>query len=181
MGFGHPAEEFPPERFAYGAYSFGPSMRLVAEAVGLPLDSVTATGEVALTPEKLTIAAGTLDAGTVAGQRMVITGTHAGRPLMTFTANWYCTEVLDPVWTVPGWDGWQVRVDGDAPLAVDIRFAIPEGRMGEMTPGYTANRAVNAVPYVCAAPPGIRTTVDLPQIIPALGGSRLGKDYQPGH
>jgi hypothetical protein len=42
--------------------------------------------------------------------------------------------------------------------------------MGEMTPGYTANRAVNAVPYVCAAPPGIRTTVDLPQIIPALGG-----------
>ena len=75
MGFGHPAEEFPPERFAYGAYSFGPSMRLVAEAVGLPLDSVTATGQVALTPEKLTIAAGTLDAGTVAGQRMIITGT----------------------------------------------------------------------------------------------------------
>ena len=44
--------------------------------------------------------------------------------------------------------------------------------MGEMTPGYTANRAVNAVPYLCAAAPGIRTTVDLPQIIPALGGGR---------
>ena len=41
--------------------------------------------------------------------------------------------------------------------------------MGEMTPGYTANRPVNAIPYVCAAAPGIRTTVDLPQIIPALG------------
>jgi NAD(P)-dependent dehydrogenase (short-subunit alcohol dehydrogenase family) len=68
-------------------------------------------------------------------------------------------------------DGGNVQVDGDAPLDVDIRFAIPEGRMGEMTPGYTANRAVNAVPYVCAAPPGIRTTVDLPQIIPALGSS----------
>jgi hypothetical protein len=40
--------------------------------------------------------------------------------------------------------------------------------MGEMTPGYTANRPVNAVPYVCAAAPGIRTTVDLPQIIPSL-------------
>ena len=169
MGFGHPVHEFPPERFSFGAYSFGPSMRLVAEAVGLPLDSVTATGEVAVTPEKLTIAAGTLDAGTVAGQRTIVTGTHAGRPLVTFTATWYCTEALDPVWTVPGWDGWQVRVGGDAPLDVDIRFAIPAGRMGEMTPGYTSNRAVNAVPYVCAAPPGIRTTVDLPQIIPALG------------
>jgi hypothetical protein len=37
---------------------------------------------------------------------------------------------------------------------------------------YTANRAVNAVPYVCAAAPGIRTTTDLPQIIPTLRGSR---------
>ena len=172
MGFGHPAHEFPPERFAYGAYSFGPSMRLVAEAVGLPIDSVTSIGEVAVTPEKLTIAAGTLDAGTVAGQRMIVTGSRAGRALMTFTATWYCTEALEPAWTVPGWDGWRVHVDGDAPLDVDIRFAIPEGQLGEMTPGYTANRAVNAVPYVCAAAPGIRTTVDLPQIIPALGGSR---------
>ncbi len=169
MGFGHPVGEFPPERFSFGAYSFGPSMRLVAEAVGLPLDSVTATGEVAVTPEKLTIAAGTLEAGTVAGQRTIVTGTHAGRPLVTFTATWYCTEHLEPAWTVPGWDGWKVHVDGDAPVDVDIRFAIPEGRMGEMTPGYTANRPVNAIPYVCAAAPGIRTTVDLPQIIPALG------------
>ena len=168
MGFGHSTAEFPPERFAFAAYSFGPSMRLVAEAVGLPLDSVTATGEVAVTSEKLTIAAGTLEAGTVAAQRTIVTGTHAGRPLMTFCATWYCTEDLDPAWTVPGWDGWKIHLDGDAPLDVDIRFAIPVERMGEMTPGYTANRPVNAVPYVCAAPAGIRTTVDLPQIIPVL-------------
>ena len=32
-----------------------------------------------------------------------------------------------------------------------------------------ANCPVNAIPYVCAAAPGIRTTVDLPQIIPAPG------------
>ncbi|HEX3963520.1 MAG TPA: hypothetical protein VHZ03_43935 [Trebonia sp.] len=171
MGFGHPAAEFPPGRFAFGAYSFGPSLRLVGEALGLPLDSVTATGEVAVTPEKLTIAAGTLEAGTVAGQRMTVTGTHAGRPLLTFIANWYCTADLDQDWDLRG-NGWRVQVDGDAPLDVDIKFAIPAGRASEMTPGYTANRAVNAVPYVCAAPPGIRTTVDLPQIIPALGGRR---------
>jgi 2,4-diaminopentanoate dehydrogenase len=171
MGFGHPVEEFPPQRFAYAAYSFGPSLRLIAEAVGLPLDSVTSTGEVAVTPERLTIAAGTLEAGTVAAQRTIVTGMHAGRALMNFTATWYCTEALDPAWTVRG-DGWHVQVDGDAPLDVDIRFAIPAGRMGEMTPGYTANRAVNAIPYVCAAAPGIRTTVDLPQIIPVLSDDK---------
>ncbi|HEX4291948.1 MAG TPA: hypothetical protein VH021_23675 [Trebonia sp.] len=167
MGFGHPAQEFPPERFAFGAYSFGPSMRLLAEAVGLPLDSVTSTGEVALTREKLTIAAGTLDAGTVAAMRTIVTGLHDGRPLVTFIATWYCSADTDPAWEVRS-NGWRVQVDGDAPLDVDINFAIPEGMAGEMTPGYTANRAVNAVSYVCAAPAGIRTTVDLPQLIPNL-------------
>jgi hypothetical protein len=167
MGFGHPVDAFPPERFAYGAYSYGPSLRLLADALGLPLDSVTSTGEVAVTPDKLTIAAGTLAAGTVAAQRMTVSGWHAGRAVLVFNATWYCAEDLDPAWSVRG-DGWNIVVNGDAPLEVDIRFAIPAGRMAEMTPGYTANRAVNAVPYVCAAPPGIRTTVDLPQIIPVL-------------
>ena len=42
-------------------------------------------------------------------------------------------------------------------------------RMAEITPAYTANRAVNAVPYACAAVPGIVTTVDLPPFVPNLG------------
>jgi 4-hydroxy-tetrahydrodipicolinate reductase len=41
--------------------------------------------------------------------------------------------------------------------------------MAETTPGYTAHRAVNAVPVVCEAAPGIRTTIDLPQVIARLG------------
>jgi 2,4-diaminopentanoate dehydrogenase len=170
MGYGHSPDEFGPERFGYAALTSGPTLRVLADAVGLPLDSITSTGEVAVTPERLTIAAGTLEAGTVAGLRTVITGMHAGRALITRIATWYCTEDLEPHWTVPGWDGWQVRVEGDAPLDIDIRFSIPEGQMGEMTPGYTANPAVNSVPYVCAAPPGIRTTADLPQIIPVFAG-----------
>jgi 4-hydroxy-tetrahydrodipicolinate reductase len=167
MGYGRPASEFPPERFGYGAYAFGPSLRLLAESLGLPLDEVTSTGEVAVTPEKLTIAAGTLDAGTVAAQRMTVTGSRAGEPLITFTATWYCSDVLEPAWTVRE-NGWHVLVNGDAPLAVDIRFTFPVEQMAEMTPGYTANRAVNAVSFVCAAPSGVRTSADLPQIIPVL-------------
>ena len=40
--------------------------------------------------------------------------------------------------------------------------------MAEVSPAYTANRAVNSVAAVCAAPPGIRTTADLPWIIASL-------------
>jgi 4-hydroxy-tetrahydrodipicolinate reductase len=41
--------------------------------------------------------------------------------------------------------------------------------MASASPGYTANRAVNTVAFVCAAEPGIRSVLDLPQIVPALG------------
>jgi hypothetical protein len=168
MGFGKPPAEFDPLRFGYGAISFGPSLRLVAEALGMPLDSVESTGEVAVAREQTRIAAGILEAGTVAAQRMIVSGMRDGRPVLRFAAMWYCIKDLDPAWDVRE-TGWHVAVDGDAPLDIDIRFAVPIEQMGDVSPGYTANRAVNAVPFVCAAPPGIRTTIDLPQIIPHLG------------
>jgi 4-hydroxy-tetrahydrodipicolinate reductase len=167
MGFGKRADEFDRRRFGYGAISFGPSLRLLAEALGTPLDSVESTGEVAVAREAIRIAAGPLAAGTVAAQKMIVTGLRNGRPLLTFAATWYCTADLDPAWDVRA-PGWRVVGAGDAPLDVDLRFAVPIERMGDASPGYTANRAVNAVPFVCAAAPGIRTTADLPQIIANL-------------
>jgi 4-hydroxy-tetrahydrodipicolinate reductase len=168
MGYGADPATFDSGRWAHGAASFGPSMRLTAEALSLPLDDVEATGEVAVATHDVQIAAGPIPAGTVAAQRMVVQGMRRGRPLLTFRANWYCTTDLEPAWDL-GATGWRVTVDGDAPLVVDLRVAIPLERMGETTPGYTAHRAVNAVPFVCDAPPGIHTTVDLPQIIARLG------------
>ena len=96
---------------------------------------------------------------------MTVTGTRHGQPLLTFAANWYLSADVEPAWDLQP-TGWKIRVDGDAPLEVDIRFPVPLDRWAEVSPGYTAHRAVNAVPYVCAAEPGIRTIVDLPQIIP---------------
>jgi hypothetical protein len=98
---------------------------------------------------------------------MIVTGVGDGRPLLRFAATWYCTDVLDQDWDLRA-TGWRVVVDGDAPLDIDIRFAVPIERMGDASPGYTANRAVNAVPFVCAAPAGIQTTAALPQIIANL-------------
>ena len=169
MGFGADPASFDPGRWSHGAQSFGPSLRLVAEALSMPLDAIEATGELAVATRSVDIAAGTIDAGTVAAQRMVVSGLRHGEAVMGFRATWYCTTELDQPWDLRD-SGWRVVVDGDAPLEVDLRLAVPLERMGELSPGFTANRAVNAVPMVCAAPPGIRTTVDLPQIIASLGG-----------
>ena len=167
MGFGTAPADFDVRRFAGMGASFGPSLRLVAEALGLPLDSVEASGEFAVAANHVKIAAGELEAGTVAAQRITVSGLRNGRPLLRFRANWYCTTDLDPAWELRD-TGWHVRVDGDAPLDVDLRFAVPMDQMAEMSPSYTANRAVNAVHAVRDAPPGIRTTLDLPQVIARL-------------
>jgi hypothetical protein len=168
MGFGKEAATFDPGRWSHGAGAFGPSLRLIGEAVGLPLDSVVSSGEVALATRDLEIAAGTIPAGRVAAQRMTVAGLRRGKALISFSANWYCSTDIDADWDLRG-GGWRVTVDGDCPLELDIRLAVPLERMAETTPGYTANRAVNAVAVVCQAGPGIRTTVDLPQVVANLG------------
>jgi 4-hydroxy-tetrahydrodipicolinate reductase len=56
---------------------------------------------------------------------------------------------------------------GDAPMAVELPFPVPLEDLKDFTPGYTANRPVNAIPYVCAAAAGILSTMDLPPITPA--------------
>jgi 4-hydroxy-tetrahydrodipicolinate reductase len=168
MGFGKPPAAFDERRLSHGRTSFGPSLRLLAEALALPLDDIEAGGEVATAARTVDIAAGTLEAGTVAAQRLTVAGMRDGRPLLRFRASWYCTTDLDPAWDVRP-TGWHIDVEGDAPLDVDLRFPVPIERMGDVSPGYTAHRAVNAVPVVCAAAPGIRTSVELPQVIATLG------------
>jgi 4-hydroxy-tetrahydrodipicolinate reductase len=168
MGFGVPPEAFDRRRFAYGRVAFGPSLELLADALSLPLDGVTSSGEVAVACHDTTIAAGTVGAGTVAAQRMEVTGTRGGKPLLRFRASWYCATDLDPAWELRE-TGWRVQVDGDTPLDVQIRFPVPPERYAAVSPGFTAHRAVNAIPVVCAAAPGVRTTIDLPQVIARLG------------
>ncbi|MEH0421300.1 NAD(P)H-dependent amine dehydrogenase family protein [Streptomyces sp. B21-083] len=162
MGFGRaPGAVFDEHRLAHVHGSFGPSLRLVADALGLPLDSVEAQGRFATAAQTTEIAAGVLDAGTVAAQRVTLSGRREGRTLLEFNATWYCTTDLEPAWDLRP-TGWRLTVDGDAPLDVDMRFPVSLEQLGAVAPGYTAHRAVNAVPAVCAAAPGIRTTVDLP-------------------
>lgn len=167
MGFGKDPSEFDERRFNHGLHSFGPSLELVAEALSIPLDSLEASGGVAVARRTVELAAGTLTAGTVAAQRMEVTGLRGKRPLLRFCATWYCTDDLDPTWSLRD-TGWRIQVDGDTPLDVDIHFPVPADDYPAVSPGYTAHRAVNAIPVVCAAVPGIRTSVDLPQVIAIL-------------
>lgn len=172
MGFGHPPADFAEARLDHVKANFGPSLQVLADALGLPFDSVEAGGELAVARADTTIAAGLIPAGTVAAQRITISGMRDGRELMRFRPTWYCTTDLDFTGSDAEWDlhatGWHISIDGDAPLDIEMRFPVPLERMSETAPNYTANRAVNAVHAVHAATPGIRTSLDLPLIVPVL-------------
>ena len=96
--------------------------------------------------------------------RITVAGIHKGKPLFRFRANWYCSTDIDKDWELLD-SGWFVRVEGDTPLDVRISYPVAPADYPKFTPGLTAHRVVNAVAVLCEAPPGIRTTMDLPHII----------------
>jgi 2,4-diaminopentanoate dehydrogenase len=168
MGFGRDPARFDPAGVeAHGGASFAGTLEVLADALSLPLDTVEATGQVATARHDVDVAAGHLPAGTIGAQRMQVTGVRDGRSLLTFSANWYLTNDVEPAWDLRE-TGWHVLVEGDTPLDVDIRFPVPADEWAATSPGLTAHRPVNAIPSVCAAEPGIRTIVDLPQVIARL-------------
>ncbi|MBW8785160.1 MAG: dihydrodipicolinate reductase [Novosphingobium sp.] len=165
LGYGQRVDAMPPERIAHIRESFAHSLELIADAIGLPLDGIETKHEMANALEPIRIPSGeVIETGTFAGERITIAGMRNGKAILTFRANWYCSTEIDAKWERRE-SGWRVVVDGDAPLDIAIRFPIPTDQIVATLPHYTANRPVNAIPYVCAAAPGIVTTVDMPQII----------------
>lgn len=166
MGYGVPMGTFDQGKVEYVKHDFAGSLGQIADAIGLPIDHFEAVGEMSAARNTVQIAAGTIEKGTVGALRITITGIHAGKPVLRFRANWYCTtDIENSDWELRE-SGWRVQVEGDAPLDVNITFPVAPEDYAAFTPGLTAHRPVNAIPAVCAAPAGIRTTVDLPQVIP---------------
>lgn len=167
MGFGSPMGPYDQRRADHLKYDFGNSLAVIADAIGLSFDEIEAFGELSPVTEDIPIAAGVVPKGTVGAMRTTITGLHKGQPVLRFRANWYIsTKIEARDWNLRD-SGWRVKVEGDTPLDIEITY--PEMSVADyaaFTPGLTAHRAVNAIPMVCEAAPGIRTTVDLPQVIP---------------
>lgn len=144
--------------------AFGPTLELVADALSLPLDSVESSVEVAVARRTIELTGGKIVPGTVAGRRLTTAGMRGGRPILCFRTTWYCSRDLSPSWTLPR-PGWRIGVEGDAPLTLDLGLASPPG----LPDRHAANRAVNAIPSVCAAPSGIRSTLELHHVVALLG------------
>jgi 2,4-diaminopentanoate dehydrogenase len=168
MGFGKPLGAFNEYILAEVKTGFENSLRAFADAISQPLDKVDIEGQFAAARNQVRIAAGTVEKGTIGAQRITISGMRNGKVLMRMRLNWYITTDIAEDWDMRD-SGWHIVMEGDVPLDVSIRFPIAMEHYAAMTPGLTAHRAVNAVPALCAAPPGIRTTAELTQVVARLG------------
>ncbi len=97
---------------------------MVADAVGLPLDRLESSGELAAAANDITVAAGKLAAGSVPAQRITVSGIRGDRTLLRFRATWYCTTDFESEWDLKD-TGWHISVEGDAPLEVGLHMPIP--------------------------------------------------------
>jgi len=168
MGFGKEPAAFNEHILAEVKTGFENSLRSLANAISMPLDDVHIKGQCAPVLNTTRIAAGVIEKGTVGAQRITVTGMRNGRELMRMRLNWYCSRDIAEPWDLRE-SGWHLLLEGDVPLDVSIRYPIAMEHYAAMTPGLTAHPAVNAVPVVCAAPPGIRTIAELPRVLPRLG------------
>ncbi|MCT9931298.1 dihydrodipicolinate reductase [Planotetraspora sp. A-T 1434] len=131
---------------------FAESVQLVATALGVELDEIEETDEYELAAEEFEIAAGVVLPGTVCASRWMFTGLVRSRPFMTVECIYKADAERVARWADPG---FAIHIEGQPTMAITI---------DEVTHGLAgaAAHAVNSIASVCAAPPGIRTFLDLP-------------------
>jgi hypothetical protein len=171
MGFGREiAKELGdfPMLFLPGVLSiaWGTAIRQLAAGLGIEVDEIRDSVEQEPAPEDFDIAAGHIAKGTVAALRFQIEGMVKGKPVIVVEHVTRLRGDLRPDWAQPAQPGGSYRVEiiGEPSYTMDI---CPTSRSGDHNYAAilaAAARIVNAIPDVVAAPPGIRTTLDLPLV-----------------
>lgn len=165
MGFGRPVGDLP-KMFKPGmlAASWGVSLRMMARGFGFELDDITEWFEQEPAPEAFDVAAGHIPAGGVAAMRFQIRGIAAGREVLVIDHTTRLRGDLRPDWPQPAQDGGSYRLEiaGEPSYRVDVCPSSARGDHNYAAIAAGAGRIVNSIPDVVAAPPGLRTPLDLP-------------------
>ena len=158
---------------------FRESMQMIVDHLGVTLDAVVPGHEVAVARNRVELSPDcVIEAGTVACRRFEWTGIVNGKPAIILRTYWKTTLDIEPAWPIGSEKEveWTVTIEGTPSFQCKVSTcasydpANPRYNQGgeEAAVIGTGIHAVNAIPWVCAAPPGIRTFLDLP-IIGSVG------------
>lgn len=148
---------------------FGDALEELAGLMGLTLDERRCTVTFAHATEDLEIPGMSIPAGHVAGMDVNWDGVVDGQVRIGVHQRWAIGDKIDP--PLPVEFGYVVEVEGDPNLRIKLDLW-PDEDMSTMDVDdfrsigmrITATPAVNAIPAVVAAAPGIATYADLPTV-----------------
>ena len=170
IGFTHPiGKPELPEMVRKGTAVFEDAVHMMADALGIDLDDVVCEAGFAAATRDVDLGNMRIPEGCVAGVEASWQGRVGGRTAIDLSVRWRKGQHIEPDWPLE--HGYLVQIEGQPCVRTKLEIRPPkafEARSFEdfMQLGMiiTALPAVNAIPAVCAAPPGIRTYGDLPLI-----------------
>lgn len=179
-GFGTSMDATPPMLLDFGLKMvWGPMLRILAEALGQELDTIeTHIEKRPLEREVEVPGMGVFEKGTQGAFRFEVRGMIGGRARIVAEHITRIDDQCAPEWPSPpeGQGVHIVQIHGRPDLVVSLhaedRFETGAAAGGNAT---AAGRIINAIPAVCAAPPGILTPLDLPSM---QGASQI--DWRSG-
>ena len=161
LGFGADPSAIDPNRPDYGPAAslngmYEEVLAALADRLAIPLERVETAHRAYPATQDLQVAAGTIPRGTVSHFNWRWHGIVAESPRLTMSIHWYMeTAHLDE----PEPPLWRIHVRGQPGVRMTVDF---EKREGDTSPTSAeqiavAGSVVNAIPIVCAAPPGVLT------------------------
>lgn len=150
-----------------GVFEFEDALDLVAKLFDVSLDEVRCDVRFAHANERVEVVGRDVPAGTVAGIEITWTGASGGRDFVELIARWILTDDLDIPLEVS--HGYHLQIVGDPSIDLRLNFTPTRGEstvqdLLHMGHRITGMPALNAIPAVVAAAPGIVTYADLPPI-----------------
>ncbi|MEU1980630.1 dihydrodipicolinate reductase [Nocardia sp. NPDC019395] len=150
---------------------FRQSVRMIVDTLGFTVPpEIRTVHEMAVATAPIDSPIGTIDPGQVAAQRFHWEAVVGEEVVVRIGVNWLMGQQnLDPPWDLgAAGERFEIEIEGDPGTFVTIKGwqSEPGDPPDRKNPGIAATAAhcVNAIPYVCAAEPGIRTSVELPMV-----------------
>ena len=167
MGFAGPLDDTPMLLLpGVLGIAWGGAIRQLAAGLGMELDEITESYQREPAPEDFDIAVGRVAKGTLAVLQFEIRGMVKGHPAIVLEHITRLRPDLRPDLPQPaaGGGSYRVEITGEPSYAVDIVPSSLKGDHNHAAIAGAAGRIVNSIPDVISAPPGIRTTLDLPLV-----------------
>lgn len=170
MGFGRSAKQFKQQASRYTSWLSGlfqESIQMVADGLDLKLDTISVQSKIELAKKDIKVAAGTLKKGSVAGQRWEWAGCVDSKKIIIHETVWRMHDSVGSKWPR---GNHSITMKGKPDMYLDFG---PVWNNDVLLS--TAVHAVNAVPYVCDAPSGVKTFLELPTIVARGAAAHIGR------